>query len=60
MQIVKARDVSGARNSYLEMLGRSGVSLPPMSEIFVETVYDGRPGSDTWLCYYALPGQRAA
>lgn len=58
MQLIRADDIGRARQAYLGLLVRAGVALPPMTEIFVEGVHRHRPSTDTWLCYYALPGQR--
>ena len=60
MQIVKAADIDVARTSYLDMLGRQGIVLAPMTEVYVESVHRPRRTRDTWLCYISLPGRKAA
>ncbi|MCW2959741.1 MAG: hypothetical protein JWM25_781 [Thermoleophilia bacterium] len=53
MQIIQAPDVHGARQNYLELLERRGVSLMPSMAIYVETVHRPRGAEGSWLCYIA-------
>jgi hypothetical protein len=60
MQIVKARDLSEARNSYLHMLAQRGITVPPTLQIFVETVHRPVQDGDSWLCYLGGVHSQAA
>ena len=61
MQIVEARDVDGARRSYLELLARRGIALQNGNEIYVETVHRPRKqAAEAWLCYVGMSRPQAA
>ncbi|MCW2923516.1 MAG: hypothetical protein JWM98_920, partial [Thermoleophilia bacterium] len=60
MQIIEADDVHAARLSYLELLGRRGISLDTTMTIFIETVHRSRQQGGAWLCYIAQAMQHAA
>jgi len=51
MQIIEARDVHGARDAYLELLGKRGIALDPSMAIYIETVHRSQGRDGAWLCY---------
>lgn len=60
MQIIEARDINEARQSYMQLLHRRGVSLAPTTAIFVEVVQRSPQVEDSWLCYLAAARPHAA
>ncbi len=60
MQIIEARDVEAARQSYLELLQRRGIRLVPHTVIYIETVHRHVPVSDAFLCYLSNTHSQAA
>ena len=60
MQVIEAQDVHDARQAYLELLGKRGISLVPSMSIYVETVHRARQQHGSWLCYIATAMQHAA
>jgi hypothetical protein len=62
MQVIHAEDLGVARNSYLTLLGKRGVVLPPAAHVYVETIY--RPAlmaqGAAWLCYVGVPQHAVA
>lgn len=60
MQIIEARDIEAARQSYLALLQRQGVRLVPNMVIHVEAVHRPVPSKDSFLCYLSTQGSQAA
>jgi hypothetical protein len=63
MQVIEARDINQARQSYLQLLQRRGVSLPTSMAVFVETVHrpaEHRASTESWLCYLSNARSAAA
>ena len=60
MQIIEARDIEAARQSYLALLQRQGVRLMPNMVIHVEAVHRPVHAKDSFLCYLSVQGSQAA
>ena len=60
MQVIEAQDVRDARQAYLELWQKRGISLVPTMSIYVETVHRARQQHGSWLCYIATAMQHAA